>query len=162
MIDTAHGKETELGKQMDFCGKYTGEDRILRITAARGRAPRLKPAPWSQQGPAVFRRWLGFPALMWVCALCKIDLWPAIYSFYHILNLRSWPTWGSKSCAFCRGSYFCVCSAKGRSSGSMPWCGRLFKKQMAKLEYLKNNFRPVALGGPQSRFWETCFMFVTV
>lgn len=76
------------------------------------------PAPWSQQGSAIFQHWLGFPALMWVCTLCKIDLWPAIYSFYHILKLRSWPTPGNKSCAFCRGSYFCVCSAK---AGQQPY-----------------------------------------
>ena len=62
MIDIAHGKGTELGKQMDFCGKYTGEDRILRLAAARGQALCLEPAPWSQQGPAVLPTLTGIPS----------------------------------------------------------------------------------------------------
>lgn len=74
MIDVAHGKETELGKQMGFCGKYTGEDCILPMVAARGRGLLRELPRWAQQGPAAFRCWLGFPAFMWALALCQIDL----------------------------------------------------------------------------------------
>lgn len=47
MIDIAHGKETELGKQMGFCGQYTGEDLTLCL-----RRHGAHPAPGARPGPS--------------------------------------------------------------------------------------------------------------